>query len=337
MNKQSKKIAFVLLVILIGAAACNFPSQTPPKSALPTPDLTITALFSFISTAQAAQTSTAVPPVVVQASPTVTAPVVAVATTVPTTASTQAPTATFTNTPAPTATDRPSSGSSISGPSRRSGPTVVAHYLQREPTIDGVFDEAIWGDLNRYDISSVVFGGKEWDGDDDLSGNVMIAWDDYFLYIAARVRDDDYVQSASGKNIFKGDSIEILLDINVPKDFHDDGLSNDDYQIGISPGQDEPSDDIENYVWYPKSKEGEYGTIKAAATATDDGYRIEAKIPWEIFGIKPDIGKHFGLAFSISDNDQDGENVQESMVSNVDGRRLTDPTTWGDLLLEGRP
>lgn len=210
---------------------------------------------------------------------------------------------------------------------------MTAHYIQKEPTIDGVFDE--WN-LDRYSVSSVVYGDDRWNGNDDLSSTLMIGWDDYYLYLAARVKDDIYVQKASGKNLFKGDSIELLLDVNVSRDYNDHNLSGDDYQIGISPGQSTPSDDIETYLWYPASKAGEYQTIKAAALPTDDGYRIEAKIPWEIFGITPDIGKHFGFAFSVSDNDKSSENVQQSMVSNVSNRHLTDPTTWGDLLLDGR-
>ena len=80
---------------------------------------------------------------------------------------------------------------------------------------------------------------------------------------------------------------------------------------------------------------GTYDDVEAAAVPTDDGYRIEAKIPWSIFGVNPDVGKDYGFAFSISDNDKSGENVQQSMVSNAPNRHLTDPTTWGELTLEG--
>jgi hypothetical protein len=327
MKQHLRKTALVLLTILLGASACNLPGGTPQVITQLTPDTTITALFEFISTAQAQMTSVVAQPATATA--TTAPPVVSLASATPTLSASP----TSTEEPEPTETEAPSS-SGNAGPSRRPRNTVVAYYLQEEPTIDGVFDE--W-DLDRYSVSSVVYGGNRWDGADDLSATFMIAWDDYYLYIAARVIDDEYVQNATGKNLFKGDSIEVLLDINVPKDYYDNDLSLDDFQFGVSPGPDTPSDDIESYVWYPRSRRGVYNTIKAAALPTDDGYRIEVKIPWEIMDITPDIGKHYGFAFSVSDNDDPDENVQQSMVSNVATRRLTNPTTWGDLRLEGKP
>ncbi len=329
MKHHLKINLIVLLVILLGASSCNMPGSPVPPPAQLTPDLTITALFEFISTAQAQQTgvamqetstSTVTPPAIVEL-PTATLPA--------------PPTPTL----APTNTSEPpeeedSSSSGDSGPSRRPRNTVNAYYLQEEPTIDGVFDE--W-DLDSYSVSRVVYGDNRWDDEDDLSATVMVGWDDYFLYIAARVIDDQYVQNESGKNLFKGDSIEVLIDINVPRDYYDRNLSLDDFQFGVSPGPDTPGDEIETYVWYPRSRRGVYNSIKAAASPTDDGYRVEVKIPWEIMDIIPDIGKHYGFAFSVSDNDNEDENVQQSMVSNVSTRRLTDPTTWGDLYLQGKP
>ena len=62
-------------------------------------------------------------------------------------------------------------------------------------------------------------------------------------------------------------------------------------------------------------------------------YRVEAAIPWNVFELSPVNGTHYGFCMSVSDNDNPGENAQQSMVSNVATRHLTDPTTWGDLQL----
>jgi hypothetical protein len=65
--------------------------------------------------------------------------------------------------------------------------------------------------------------------------------------------------------------------------------------------------------------------------ARDDGYVIEAAIPWSVFEVSPYTGQNFGFAYSISDNDNPNNNVQQSLVSFVPIRTLSDPTKWGDL------
>jgi hypothetical protein len=65
-----------------------------------------------------------------------------------------------------------------------------------------------------------------------------------------------------------------------------------------------------------------------------DGYRLEAAIPWSVFGVTPANGQQFGFAISISDNDNPNENVQQKMVSADPFRSLVDPTTWGVLTLK---
>ncbi len=331
MTSNIRRYAIVLLAVLLSATACNMPASVAPTISPATPDLTITALFQYITTAQSMQTVTPMPPV----QPTAPAATVTPSVTPPPT-STSLPAVLPTETLEPTDTEEPAPASSGGGGggSTRRGTSVVAYYFQQEPNIDGDFDEDVW-DVDRYDVDHVVYGDDHVGGADDLSGTVMLGWDDYFLYIAARVKDDRYVQNATGKNLFKGDSIEILLDANLSRDFFRRSLDGDDFQIGISPGESEPGEDTENYLWYPRSMAGTYNKIKAAAVPTDDGYRIEAKIPWTIFDIDPDIGKHFGFAFSISDNDKSGDTVQQSMVSDTSNRHLTDPTTWGDLALKG--
>jgi hypothetical protein len=203
-----------------------------------------------------------------------------------------------------------------------------------EARIDGNFDE--WN-LERLPVTNLIVGGSNWAGEADLSGNFMLAWDEDNLYIAVRVWDDSYVQNATGEELYKGDSVEILLDTNVAGDYYLDSLSVDDFQLGISPGTPSLNIDPESYLWYPGSAAGYYQKIKASAMPADGGYRLEMKIPWFIFNVTPESGDHYGFAFSISDNDRAGRSEQQTMVSNVATRTLTDPTTWGDLALSATP
>jgi len=327
---QRFKIIGLVLFVMIISIACNLPSMTAPtpfKS--PTPNITLTAISNVLSTLTA--------PTLVIPTSTNTQQIISTSPSLPT--ATQVPASSTNTTMPPTNTSIPptdtqaptSTPVSYVGPAIRNGPSIKAYYLQSEPSIDGVFDD--WN-LDRYSVANVVYGNAEWEDNDDLSAKVMIGWDDSFMYIAGRVIDDVFVQNAFGEELFKGDSIEILLDKRVSNDFYLDKLSDDDFQVGISPGS--LSVDSEAYVWYPLSEKGSQTGIKIGVTSTSNGYRIEVKVPWSVFSISPDIGQHYGFAFSVSDNDRADRNIQQSMVSNVANRILTDPTRWGDIVLMGQ-
>lgn len=320
---MNKKRLFPLLgvfALTMVALACNFPFvSSPTPIVFPTPDLTMTAVFNPTLTSPAVifptQTS---PPAWI--SPTPTPPG-------------QLPTSTLTATPlppTPTPTKTASPTRSYAGPGMRPKFSMIGVYFSTAPTIDASLEE--WN-LDRYRIEKVVYGKNNHSGEDDLSGRAMIAWDEKNLYLGIRVIDDKYVQKASGSNLFKGDSLDILVDTDVPSDYYLGALNGDDYQLGISPGSPLIRQNLEAYLWYPKSIEGGQDNVSIASRARDDGYVVEAAIPWSVFDVSPYTGQHFGFAFSISDNDNPNENLQQSMVSFVPIRILTDPTTWGDLTL----
>jgi hypothetical protein len=207
---------------------------------------------------------------------------------------------------------------------------MVGVYFDQPPRIDASLED--W-DLDRYRIESVVYGKSNHSGVNDLSGRAMVGWDEDNLYLGIRVIDDKYVQNARGSNLFRGDSLDILLDTDVSSDFYLGELNGDDFQLGISPGSPGTNDDPEAYLWFPGSIAGGRDQVDIAANSRGDGYIVEAAIPWSIFDVDPYNGQHFGFVFSISDNDNRDQNVQQSMVSYVPIRTLIDPTTWGDLTL----
>ena len=116
----------------------------------------------------------------------------------PLTAASPSPTASPAPIVTPTITPKPASAS---GPAKRSGPSVTAGFVKDAPVIDGILDE--WSQT-RYDVSSVTYGKSDWDGSSDLSGKVMLAWDETNLYVAARVYDDLHVQNATGEDYVHG-------------------------------------------------------------------------------------------------------------------------------------
>lgn len=311
---MSKKglIFLSLLCVVSLLSACNLPGQAKPTQDLfPTPNLTLTALFE----------PGGIPP-------TVTPPAVVTATSGATAAPTNTPlpAATATTAPTATATKVPPSAT----PSTRPGPAVKAEYLSTAPKIDGDWGE--WK-TDAYPARFVVYGASNWKNSDDLEGSFRVGWDNTYLYVAVKVLDDSYVQIASGAEIYKGDSLELLFDSDLWGDFAVRSLSGDDYQIGISPGKDKIGGEPSAYLWYPSGKAGSLSDVKIAAVSSTGVYRVEFAIPWKTLGVTPASGSQFGFGISVSDNDQSGTKTQQTMVSNLQNRNFLDPGTWGTLTL----
>lgn len=307
------KPGFWSLFVVIGlvAVACNMPfSPAPTPFVFPTADMTMTALF--------APTNTAVP-TNTQAPTNTAAPS---ETPVPPTATPIPPT----DTPEPTNTQQPVS---YAGPGARSGPHFEAQYVSDPPALNGS-----WGDwvADEYPADKVTWGKENWKGSDDLSSDFMVEWDYDYLYVAWKVKDDKYVQLSEGANLYEGDSAEILLDTDVSDDYYANWLDWDDYQIGISPGNNEPGENMEAYLWFPKTKTRSLTKAIIGAKPMDGGYRLTVGIPWSTFGIDPYKGMHLGFVASVSDDDSKHGGEQQSMVSSS-WRVFVDPTTWGDLVL----
>jgi hypothetical protein len=207
---------------------------------------------------------------------------------------------------------------------------VVAAFLETAPVVDGNLED--WR-VASIPVSSVVYGAGNVSGAQDLSGEAYVGWDEDFLYLGVRVVDETYAQGASGDDLYLGDSVEVLIDTRLADDFFVADLSPDDFQLGVSPGSPSPGTNSQAYLWYPRSVEGARAQVNIGAQATGDGYQVELAVPWSVFELSPQAGQRFGFAFSISDNDLTGSDVQQSMVSSVATRRLTNPTTWGNLVL----
>lgn len=324
--KIKVRALLIMLALLAVQASCNRPmSSSPVATPLPAPNQTLTALFSITLPASATptllQVASATMPVSVI--PTTALPQVD---TIPATATLRPPVAN----PLATSTLPPLASATI--PSTRPRSAVVANYITTPLDIDGDWGE--WKDITKeYPANPVVYGKNNWTGADDLSSSFHIGWDESFLYIAVKVHDDVYVQNAAGAELYKGDSIELLLDTDLKDDFYYTQLSPDDFQLGISPGRPNPDGTRSAYLWFPRDISGPRANVKIGSRLEDGVYRVEAAIPWNIFEVTPATGRHFGFAISVNDNDDGNSNVQQSMVSNVSTRHLTDPTTWGDLQL----
>jgi hypothetical protein len=216
----------------------------------------------------------------------------------------------------------------------QSGSDVEAVRLPAAPTIDGSLAE--WAEVPAWSSAFVVYQTAGWDGSDDLEATWRLAWDATNLYVGVEVIDDVHVQTQSGNQIFRGDSVDMQIDTNRDGDYGPQ-LSPDDFQFTLSPG---------DFAALPPSAFRSQGTmggqildapgghhVTITAQPTAVGYNVEAAIPWSDLNLAPSEGMVLGLALNANDNDTPGTAVQEVMKSHVATRTLTDPTGWGTLTL----
>lgn len=216
-------------------------------------------------------------------------------------------------------------------PNMRIGYQFNATYMPVPPNIDGD-----WTDLpsTEYALKWIVFGQSAWTNSEDLQGSFRAGWDESNLYLAVKVIDNVYVQNARIEQLYKGDSFELLFDTDLSGDFSLPTLNADDFQIGISGGRPSvtyPSK--EAYMFYPASLRSPRPEITIAATRKNKITRYEVAIPWSTLGVTPVADKHYGFVLNVNDNDDDTKDVQQTVMTNVRKRQITNPVTWGDLKL----
>lgn len=228
---------------------------------------------------------------------------------------------------APTLTAPPPTPTA-SGLARSGGPLISA-ARRDAPTLDG--DLSDWPALVDV-IDKGAFGGDQWTGSGDATAVYATGWDANNLYLAVRVSDDVFVQTQRGETLFRGDSLELLLDADLAGDFNSTALSGDDFQLGLSPGNFEGVN-ADSWLWFPAGSAGTPGGVGLGARRTASGYDLEAGIAWSLFGVTPTAGTRVGFLLSLNDNDSPSTAQQQAMVSSTAGRRLTNPGTWGTLEL----
>jgi hypothetical protein len=287
-------------------------------------DATVNAVSTAVELTLAAMTQ---PAADTPAPPSVTPPATIGINPTPLPPSATVPPAATTAAPPPATATEP-----VEGPARPNGPLLRAPRRATAPTIDGQGED--WGAPLPYVIDQNVYRPENWVGPADQSGSFAVAWDANYLYLLVVIVDDAHAQGEHGELLYRGDSLELQLDVDLAGDFDEPRLNGDDFQLGLSPGSNR--DNPEVYLWNPAERRGVPSgiAIVTRATAETGGYLLEAAIPWSMYGIAPAGGQRLGFALNSSDNDTPGTNEQQSMISSVSTRTLLNPMTWGTLELE---
>jgi hypothetical protein len=300
-NRMKKKsiIYIINFLMILAITACQLAPGNTGEVATQTPVI-------IVATDEPTSTETPVP---------------ATDTPIPATSTPEATaTETLTETPTPTLTKTtlPSRGNAW----------FYANYIT--PTIDGYWTE--WGNA-AYNCGYTVYGGSNRADNNDLDASARFGWDYNYLYVAMKIHDETYAQHELGDSIYLGDSMELLIDVDLYGDFYYTDLNWDDYQIGLSPGKGSVDGEREAVVWYPRGISGSRADVLIGAVREDGVTRMEIAIPWSVLNTYPYQGATFGFAASFSDNDNTSGSGQDSMISCVPSRQLTNPTSWGEMML----
>lgn len=204
----------------------------------------------------------------------------------------------------------------------------IARIPDPPPPVDGSMERLATSPTSfSWDRpENVVFGADKWTGPTDLSGQLFLGWDANHLYIAALVVDETVTQPYYGRDVYKGDHLEVFLD--VPRRDPASRSGKKLYQIGLSPGNfaaGEAHIPPEIVKWSPTL--GVVEGARIAARRTEDGYRIEAALPWRSLDVtEAKEGLCLGVDVTLSDADAVLDSGQETMCSLLtDAWDLRDP------------
>jgi hypothetical protein len=199
------------------------------------------------------------------------------------------------------------------------------------PTIDGTIDD-VWSNSTKNSITNVVNGLDV--TPNDISAFWYALWDEQNIYFLFEVNDDMLKNNGAGAAKFwVHDCVEIFFDMLNEKSQVETGDSDTDdkYQYRFIFGLDDepinenpPMDGVENVSY-----------------ETENGYNIEAKIPWAtLIGSHPFgdviIGRSIGVEFQVSDlDDNPGAWMPDNNLSwnNETGDRLKLAANFGTMVL----
>ncbi len=140
-----------------------------------------------------------------------------------------------------------------------------------------------------------------WNGNDDLSSDVLLAWDSKFLYIAAIVKDDNHFNKHIKDHIWAGDCMQIGLDVKGNANNNKrPGYDKDDWELGVALN---PKEGKQFYVWYGKNRSSTKIISAVVRHENNKTTTYELAIPWNELGATGTAGKILGINYVVLDDD----------------------------------
>ncbi|MBK9262737.1 MAG: carbohydrate-binding family 9-like protein [Polyangiaceae bacterium] len=185
-------------------------------------------------------------------------------------------------------------------------------------TIDGKLDEGAWQQAASsgefVDVGTGVTNPRL-----PVQGSVRLLWDDTYFYVAFDVKDASirggFPADAKDPHLWERDTVEIMIDPDG------DGDNKDYYEIQIGPQNLVFDSQFDNYNQPRGGPNGPFGhqdwsaALESAVVLNgkidddvekDEGYVVEAKIPWSSFTkaskVPPESGSFWRMNFYAMQN-----------------------------------
>jgi hypothetical protein len=202
-------------------------------------------------------------------------------------------------------------GCQCAGPPRTTIPELTAHRFATPPTLDGELGDWAGTAMTERFVDTMTGAAS------DPAAQARIGWDDAYLYVAFEI-DDPFLRStfeAHDDHMWEQDCAELMIDPDG------DGLGYVELQVAPtevtfdswfdSPRQPQPFGHIE---W----SSGIEASVSADGIVNDesddDGYVVEARIPWSAFAVGPHptsgpprIGDTYRVALYVLDARREGQ------------------------------
>ena len=235
-----------------------------------------------------------------------------------------------------TATLTTPNGSLVATAKAQPLPRARVPRVKAAPALDG--SNRGWENVPALQIRPAdLFQGNVAD-EADSSASVRLVHDGQTLFLNVEVKDNVVVTNIAPDDIkghWRSDSVEICLD---PAGGAEDTMGC--YKLGVFPF------DTSGVVRAARDADANQGPVeetaprtRLASSRTEDGYRIQAAIPFQEIGLDYRKKRRFGFNLIIYDGDKRdavlGENINKSRIAwapraGVMGR----PEDWGRLDLE---
>ncbi|MBI4879535.1 MAG: sigma 54-interacting transcriptional regulator [Planctomycetes bacterium] len=178
---------------------------------------------------------------------------------------------------------------------------------------------------------------RDWQGPEDSSATIYLAYDSENLYVAGEVKDD--LRLHDDKVWWSGDCLELFLDLDRDGDRDDPAWNEDDYQICLMPYfPGRPWGVSKHGPATLLSDEKLQGIAVASRQRAAAGYSFEARLAFKDFKSFDPAARKLGFNLALNDHDQlaDGGRrhtyltVNGAAENQLDTRNLLDVSFIGE-------